>query len=118
MLGKSCDQLPYNIVFVLDDDEGSPDEVIGHSRLCRVHGQESHASWSQVWILDSDLLIFVMHNFQYYIEKEKYHTFQSLSCAWSTSFRGLHIHLVRLTLATAPMTSNKFQTLPFCYLRL
>ena len=40
MLGKSCDQLPYNIIFVLDDDEGSPDEVIGHSRLCRVHGQE------------------------------------------------------------------------------
>ena len=39
MLGKSCDQLPYNIVFVLED-EGSPDEVIGHSRLCRVHGQE------------------------------------------------------------------------------
>ena len=40
MLGKSCDQLPYNIVFVLDDDEGSPDEVIGHSRLCRVHGPD------------------------------------------------------------------------------
>ena len=40
MLGKSCDQLPYNIVFVLDDDGGSPDDVIGHSRLCRVHGQE------------------------------------------------------------------------------
>ena len=40
MLGKSCDQLPYNIVFVLDDGGGSPDEVIGHSRLCRVHGQE------------------------------------------------------------------------------
>ena len=39
MLGKSCDRLPYNIVFVLDD-EGSPNEVIGHSRLCRVHGQE------------------------------------------------------------------------------
>ena len=40
MVGKSCDQLPYNIVFVLDDDDGSPDEVIGHSRLCLVHGQE------------------------------------------------------------------------------
>ena len=39
MLGKSCDQLPYNIVFVLGDNEGCPDEVIGHSRLCRVHGQ-------------------------------------------------------------------------------
>ena len=67
--------------------------------------RKSHALLSQVWILDSDLLLFLMHNFQNYIEKEKYNTFQSLSCAWSTSFRGLHIHLVRLTLATAPMTS-------------
>ena len=38
MLGKSSDKLPYNIVYVLDEDNGSSCDVIGHSRLCKVHG--------------------------------------------------------------------------------
>ena len=41
MLEKSCNEMPFNIVFLRKTS--NVDEVVGHSRLCRVHGQEASA---------------------------------------------------------------------------
>ena len=37
MLEKSNDKFPYSLILLRKEDSGDV-EVIGHSRLCRVHG--------------------------------------------------------------------------------
>ena len=51
---------------------------------------------------------------------EKYDTFQSLPCAWSASFRGLHVHFVSESLSTDQahdpevLNFNIFWSFPHC----
>jgi len=39
MLGKSSNNLPYSIALLKKNRDSDTVEVIGHSRLCRVHQQ-------------------------------------------------------------------------------
>jgi len=39
MLSKSCSNLPYSIALLEKNHDHGTVEVIGHSRLCRVHQQ-------------------------------------------------------------------------------
>ena len=41
MLEKSNDKFPYCIVLLEKAKNGGQDEVVGHSRLCKVYGVEN-----------------------------------------------------------------------------